>query len=325
MDLTNYYYKDVEQIYRDIENHQELYELGLDNPPSDYELKWASLTTDKGPLTIYPHPADFDLWAHCHDFFEFAYVYRGGCRMHIDSADIELKAGDMCLFNLQAKHSIDVDSSNENIIFNIIVKPEYFNSSYFRLACLPNNEYIFDFFLESMINQQIKDNYVLFKNSSDNTYQDLIEHIIHEHYEGKSHKEVLLNFLFSSMLIELSRTYGSNLDASSKEELKKYKITEITEYIFAHYKDITLKDLAAHFNYSCAYLSTVIKKYSGNSFSELLHAFRFLRACQLLTESDTSISDIIEDVGCSNQTWFIQNFKKRYGISPSEYRRRYLK
>ena len=118
---------------------------------------------------------------------------------------------------------------------------------------------------------------------------------------------------------------GKDVTHIEKEELKKYKITEITEYIFAHYKDITLKDLAAHFNYSCAYLSTVIKKYSGNSFSELLHAFRFLRACQLLTESDTSISDIIEDVGCSNQTWFIQNFKKRYGISPSEYRRRYRK
>ncbi len=323
MDLTKYFYNDCSRLAENFTKNPPDYMADPSNLPPDYALKWNSLTDEKGPVIIYPHPLSGNLGMHKHDFFEFVYVYRGKCKMCIDSIPIEMEAGDMCLLNLQAKHTIEVGDITENIIFNILATPAFFNSIYFRLAYLPNREYLFDFFLKSMENQRNKDNYVLFRNAADNSYLDLIEHVIYESYGKKIHKEEMLGFLFSSLLIELARAYGSKLVASSKLELKKYKITEITDYIYEHYNTITLKDLAEHFNYSCAYLSTVIKKYSGSSFSELLHTFRFLKACQLLTETEKSISEIIELVGCSNQTWFTKRFKECYSISPSEYRHKY--
>ncbi|HHV12687.1 MAG TPA: AraC family transcriptional regulator [Clostridiales bacterium] len=291
--------------------------------PPDYFILWNSLLIPKGSLAILAHPVSGWMDFHSHDFFEFIYVYKGSCTIKVDSRELTLEAGSLCLLNLQAKHSIELGSIKEDMVFNILVQPDYFNSTYFRLTYLPNNEYIFDFFLESMVNHSMEDNYILFRPGLENTYDDLIRHLIREYYIGKSHKEEMMNFLFSSLLIELSRSYGSHIDQSSQEELKKYKITEITGYIYEHYKDITLKELAEHFNYNNAYLSTIIKKYTGTSFSEILHTFRFLKSCQLLTETRLTVADIADEVGYSNQTWFVNNFKKRYGIAPSEYRKKY--
>lgn len=318
MNLESYFYEECTRFSGSCSNLPT-------NLPQHYVAKWDSLTNEKGLISIFPHTISSHISSHSHDFFEFVYVYTGTCKIKVDDSDLVLNAKDICLLNLQANHSIEATNIEENIIFYILVKPDYFKSIYFQLISLPNNKYIFDFFLESLVNHYIKDNFVLIHHNSDNTHSNLIEHIIHEYYIGKNHKEKMLNFLLSSLLIEFSRSYEHHVNSCSKEELNKYKITEITDYIYEHYKDITLKDLANHFNYSSSYLSTVIKKYSGNSFSEILHTFRFLKSCQLLTETTSSITDIIEEVGCSNKTWFVKNFKKRYGISPSEYRRKYKK
>jgi YesN/AraC family two-component response regulator len=330
MELDKYFYEDCDRIMNlatdSVDEILKDFYYFKEDPhklPRGYSIHWNSLHVPKGPLAIYPHPLPGCMDFHSHDFFEFIYVYKGKCRIKIDSAELVLEAGSLCLLNLQAMHTIELDDIQKDIIFNILVKPDYFNSTYFRLTYLPNDEYIFDFFLESMVNHSMKDNYILFYPDPEYNYDSLTKHLIKEYYVGKSHKEEMMNFLFSSLLIELSRCYETHIEKSSKEELKKYKITEITDYIYEHYKDITLKELAEHFNYNHAYLSTIIKKYTGTSFSEMLHTFRFLKSCQLLTETHLTIADITEEVGCSNQTWFVNNFRKRYGIAPSEYRKKY--
>lgn len=323
MNLEKYFYQEYNSFSATCSNTSlDEYNNAM-NLPQDYIARWHTLTNEKGPINIFPHTISSNISKHSHDFFEFIYVYKGACKIKVDNYDVILKSKDICLLNLQAKHSINSINIEEDIIFYILVKPDYFKSVYFQLIHLPNNKYIFDFFLESMVNNYIKDNFILIRNNPDNICTDLTEHIIYENYVGKNHKEEMISFLFSSLLIEFSRNYEKHMNDSSKTELNKYKITEITDYIYENHKNITLKSLAQHFNYSSAYLSTIIKKYSGSSFSEILHTFRFLKACQLLIETKYSITDIIEEVGCSNKTWFIQNFKKRYGISPSEYRRKY--
>lgn len=323
MDLEKYFYQEYNK-FSAICSYTALNEqCNALNLPQDYIAKWHTLTNGKSPINIFPHTISNKISRHSHDFFEFIYVYKGTCKLKVDDYDVVLKSKDICLLNLQSKHSINSINIEEDIIFYILVKPDYFKSVYFQLISSPNNKYIFDFFLESIVNNYIKDNFIVIQNNPDNICADLIEHIIYENYIMKNHKEEMISFLFSSMLIEFSRNYEKHIIDSSKIELDKYKITEITDYIYENYKNITLKALAEHFNYSSAYLSTIIKKYSGSNFSEILHTFRFSKACQLLIESKYSITYIIEEVGCSNKSWFMLNFKKRYGISPSEYRRKH--
>lgn len=133
----------------------------------------------------------------------------------------------------------------------------------------------------------------------------------------------MLNFILSAFLIELSRIHQDYIYTASKKELGNNNISEIIDYINDHYKNVTLKEVASHFNYSNSYLSILIKKYSGISFTEIVHTFRLQKLSQLLLETNRNISDLAYDVGITNRTWLNKKFKERYGLSPSAFRSKY--
>lgn len=85
---------------------------------------------------------------------------------------------------------------------------------------------------------------------------------------------------------------------------------------------ISLNSLAEKHHFSTAYLSRMIKKETGYSFSEILNGIRLLGAVELLLKERVKISEIGERVGFSDQKYFSQVFKKAFGVSPGEFRRR---
>ena len=59
----------------------------------------------------------------------------------------------------------------------------------------------------------------------------------------------------------------------------------------------------------------------GQTINHLITQTRMQQAKNLLRNTDKSISEIAEDVGISNYNYFSRIFKKRFGISPREYRK----
>lgn len=88
-------------------------------------------------------------------------------------------------------------------------------------------------------------------------------------------------------------------------------------------KELSLDLLSSHLNYSTAYLSRLIKKYSGKTFMELLLECRMNQAKELLKNTDLKISRIANKVGYNDHSYFIQTFKKKAGVTPNEYRTLY--
>ncbi|HIR26099.1 MAG TPA: response regulator [Candidatus Egerieimonas faecigallinarum] len=95
----------------------------------------------------------------------------------------------------------------------------------------------------------------------------------------------------------------------------------VIEYLEQHLSEnISLDMLSQNMNYSAAYLSRLIKKTSGQSFSELLQELRLKRARELLRESDERIGDIALKTGYNDVSYFISTFKKKTGVTPKEWR-----
>ena len=72
--------------------------------------------------------------------------------------------------------------------------------------------------------------------------------------------------------------------------------------------------LAQSMNYSAAYLSRLIKKNTGQSFSELLLDLRLKKSMELLRLTDMRINDIAAKAGYNDI------FKKCTGVTPKEWR-----
>lgn len=95
----------------------------------------------------------------------------------------------------------------------------------------------------------------------------------------------------------------------------------IIDYMQQHLdQNITLDLLSQTMNYSTAYLSRLIKKNTGQSFSDLLQDMRLKKSQELLQQTDDRISDIAAKTGYNDVSYFIANFKKKTGVTPKEWR-----
>lgn len=63
----------------------------------------------------------------------------------------------------------------------------------------------------------------------------------------------------------------------------------------------------------------------GTSFIEYLNEYRLTMASRLLISSESSILAIAEEVGYENLSYFNRTFKKRFGMTPRDYRKQSTK
>ena len=93
-------------------------------------------------------------------------------------------------------------------------------------------------------------------------------------------------------------------------------------YIMGNCSTVTLNELAEKFHVSVPYCSKLVKSITGKTFSNLLTEIRLQQGEQLLLYSQLSVEDISDKVGYKNSESFIRAFRRLYGDTPSQYRRK---
>ncbi|MDI6617290.1 MAG: response regulator [Clostridiales bacterium] len=86
---------------------------------------------------------------------------------------------------------------------------------------------------------------------------------------------------------------------------------------------ISLSELSEKYRLSECYLSSLIKKKTGKSFSEHIMECRIQKAQELLRTTNESIAEIASDVGYSDYFYFIKVYKKVTGLTPAAYRKQF--
>lgn len=86
-----------------------------------------------------------------------------------------------------------------------------------------------------------------------------------------------------------------------------------------HSDVVTLKTIAAHFGYHPNYVSTLLSKETGRTFSEILLEKRMEHAVLLMRNTTLPLEEISAMLGYSNHSNFYKAFKAHYGTTPREY------
>lgn len=95
-------------------------------------------------------------------------------------------------------------------------------------------------------------------------------------------------------------------------------------YLQSNYGDpnISAQYLADKYHITPSYFSRLFHEKCGCTFPDYLAALRIERARELLLERENlSIQEICELVGYSNASYFTTSFKKKYGMTPGQFRR----
>ncbi|TBL72412.1 AraC family transcriptional regulator [Paenibacillus thalictri] len=85
---------------------------------------------------------------------------------------------------------------------------------------------------------------------------------------------------------------------------------------------ITLKTLADFVHLNPSYLIRDFKKHTGSTPIQYLQMLRMNAATSFLAATDMSINHVAEQCGYPSIHYFSQSFKKKFGVSPSDWRKK---
>ena len=85
----------------------------------------------------------------------------------------------------------------------------------------------------------------------------------------------------------------------------------------------SIEQIADKISVSQRYLSDTLKKETGKTTTEHLHLHLIDEAKNMLLQPNKSISEVAYDLGFEYPPYFSRLFKKKEGISPTEYREKY--
>ena len=124
----------------------------------------------------------------------------------------------------------------------------------------------------------------------------------------------------SAILLEAAaRSAPADMPARPRSK----NISLAVEFIRAHYAEpLSLEQVAAQVYLNPEYFSRAFKEEMGQNFVNYLTDVRLQHSVQLLETTALRVQNIAQAVGYSNVSYFSTTFKKKYGMSPYEYRRK---
>lgn len=272
---------------------------------------------DDENIGIHKHDRFMRFEEHGHDYLEMIYIYDGKLHHKIGQADVELKKGELLILDLNVSHSIEPAEIND-IAVNILIKKEFFD--WIIMGQLADNDIISDFVVKTIYDRQIYKSYLHFQCGDHMRIQNVMHNLLCEFYDPTFCTETVIHSYMMILFTELLRFQKKNLSKMTNKRFNTAIGSEIIRYIQKEYRQLSMRDLANHFNFNCDYLGKIIKQTTGKTFTDLLQEIRLNEACILLKNSQVSVSDIIKEVGYSNKSYFYKIFKKNFQLTPDEYR-----
>jgi len=135
------------------------------------------------------------------------------------------------------------------------------------------------------------------------------------YYDDLGHLKRELANHFHTVSLAINRQTGTD---------GRKAVGDMVEYIRNHYgEEISLAGLAEKLHMNAAYLSELFKEITGMGFVSYLTSVRMNKACEYLQHREIKIGQIASLVGFKDERYFSTVFKRMYGMTPGEYRRRW--
>ena len=117
----------------------------------------------------------------------------------------------------------------------------------------------------------------------------------------------------------------------NRKEISNELLEQFNLYLFKYYESgqlqengiPSIKQIADTMSVSQRYLSHTLKKETGKTTTEHLHLYLIDEAKNILLQPNKTVSEIAYELGFEYPPYFSRLFKKKEGISPTEYREKF--
>lgn len=262
---------------------------------------------------IRTHTRFVDFPRHGHQYVEMIYQVQGDTHHIIDGAEkLTLKEGQLLLLSLGTEHEIRAAGASD-IAVNFFLIPTFFDNAAISLG---DTNALAVFLRANMRIRAKTTGHLLFDVSRSPMTENLLENLILGELE---HVGIQLQQTTLELLLRHLSGMSQQLVVHTRKEQDQAIVLSILAQIEQRVS-VNLSDEAKRLGYDVTVLSRMIRRYTGCTFTELLHTARFNRAVTLLRDTDLSVADIAASIGYENTAFFYRRFFEKFGCTPAEYR-----
>ena len=244
--------------------------------------------------------------------YELDFYIKGQREMTINGDSFSV-GKDTIVFRKPGDHIVSTGSYNCYLLtIDFTKKKGNFNGTYDR-----NNK--------SNLMQELSDNKLLDLIPSHLTVERCLEYVnIYEklcHLSLKDGDQTTKTLLLNQLLCLILANICNSTLRSNTKETENFLLTETHKYVEKNIgKVITLEELSANVYLSSSWFSKKFKEATNISPMEYVLNIKLSNAKQLLSTTQLSINEIAQICGFNDAAYFSYYFKKRFGISPKQYR-----
>lgn len=242
-----------------------------------------------------------DTSRHWHNCIEIILVLSGQLTIMVETETYHLFEDDIILINNSQMHEI---KPTENVVTVLHINPAFYKKwidvdSYFicNSAAYHNKLKFIDL-------------------------KRIIAKMVYVQYNDKEGNELLTVSFSYQLMLKLVKNFKSTDEITITNPSKNLqRLGNIIHYLNDNYKEnITLEQVAEREFLSPSYLSHFFKLHMGVTFFNYLTDIRMKHAVNDLLTSNLTIEQIAANNGFANSRYFVNTFKKQYGILPRQFR-----
>jgi AraC-like DNA-binding protein len=153
----------------------------------------------------------------------------------------------------------------------------------------------------------------------------MIEAIIREYLNKKIYSSEIITQLINTIVIVVARNIAlflpEQIDENSEE--KSLNILQYIQSNICYPEKIKAKTISQHFGISPNYLGRYFKKQTNETMQQYIFNYKMQMAESRLLHSEMRISEIVEELGFTDESHLNKLFKKYKGCNPTDFRKRY--
>jgi AraC-like DNA-binding protein/mannose-6-phosphate isomerase-like protein (cupin superfamily) len=251
-----------------------------------------------------------------HDYFEVLYVSAGAASLKIQDRSLPVHEGDLAVVGSTLYHRFECCTPSPFTMAVLFFQPDLIRAD----GGPDNAKYLTPFLLQDSEFPHI----VPAGTGVPDQVFDLMQRIRLELPAPDPRARLAVKTYLKMILILLVNQYASyagTVDTFERQQRSLERLRPLFEHLEKNFGDsIQVQEAARICGMSESHFMSFFKRATGQSFMAYLNHFRIERAQTLLVTTDKPMSDISQEMGFCDQSYFGTVFRKVVGMTPAAYR-----
>ena len=273
-----------------------------------------ALRTIHGDMPV-QHEGDLTDIRHTHDFSELIIITAGGGEHWINGDTYQVQAGDIFLIQGNTEHYFE--KRYKLGMYNIMFDDSYLKDHLRSLRALSGFNAFFLFEPTYRRSHKFK-SHLHIPPESMRPLMTKLQEMTEEFAVNRPGSDLMLLAKALEIFVYISREYSKNQNPMANSLCRLGELISMLENNYTEHW--TLNRISKIASMAPSTLLPVFKKVTGYSPIDYLLQVRLSKAAELLLKTALPISEVALKCGFPDSNYFSRQFRKRYSVSPKNYR-----